>query len=123
MSEQTGEREVARTLELRDPRFDLTGWVVIDSLPPSGRAFGGVRRVAYPSRADAFADARRLARAMSQKCALAELPAGGAKTVLWDRGGRAERGGSSSGAGGGGGKRISKNKRKRPRNQREAGRE
>ena len=43
--------------------------------------------MAYPSRADAFADARRLARAMSQKCALAELPVGGAKTVLWDRGG------------------------------------
>ena len=29
-------------------------------------------------------DARRLARAMSQKCALARLPVGGAKTVLWE---------------------------------------
>ncbi len=87
MNEPGGEREVARTLELRVPRIDLTGWVVIDSLPPGGRAFGGIRCASYPSRVDAFADAHRLARAMSQKCALAELPVGGAKTVLWDRGG------------------------------------
>ncbi len=87
MSDDAGGREVARAVELRDPASGLTGWVIIDSLPAGGRAFGGIRRLAYPSRAAAYDDARRLARAMSQKCALARLPVGGAKTVLWDRDG------------------------------------
>lgn len=49
-----------------------------------GPAFGGIRRLAYPSEADALDDALRLAQGMSLKCALAGLPAGGAKTVILD---------------------------------------
>lgn len=47
-----------------------------------GRAFGGIRIRAYDREEDALADALALAEAMSRKCALAEIPGGGAKTVL-----------------------------------------
>ncbi len=47
-----------------------------------GPAGGGVRLRAYPGTAEALADALRLSRAMSLKCALAGLPAGGGKTVI-----------------------------------------
>ncbi|MEZ4453584.1 MAG: Glu/Leu/Phe/Val dehydrogenase dimerization domain-containing protein [Nannocystaceae bacterium] len=47
-----------------------------------GRAFGGIRIRTYPREEDALADALALAEAMSRKCALAEIPGGGAKTVL-----------------------------------------
>ena len=57
--------------------------IVIDSLA-RGPAFGGIRRVAYADEAAGIADAHRLAAAMTRKCALAELPAGGAKTVIFD---------------------------------------
>lgn len=48
------------------------------------RSFGGVRRFAYARESAALVDALRLARAMSFKCALAGIPAGGAKLVIWD---------------------------------------
>ncbi|MHC4894636.1 MAG: Glu/Leu/Phe/Val dehydrogenase dimerization domain-containing protein [Planctomycetota bacterium] len=51
-----------------------------------GPAFGGVRRLEYASEQTAMLDCLRLARAMSWKCVLADLPAGGAKTVMLDRG-------------------------------------
>lgn len=50
-----------------------------------GPGAGGVRRVAYASEDEAVADVLRLAEAMTTKCALAELPAGGAKAVVLDR--------------------------------------
>lgn len=50
-----------------------------------GPAFGGIRRWNYLGEAGAARDAMRLARAMTFKCALAGLPAGGAKMVLVDR--------------------------------------
>ena len=50
----------------------------------AGPAFGGIRRHRYPDLATAARDAVSLARAMTWKCALAELPAGGAKMVLLD---------------------------------------
>lgn len=49
-----------------------------------GPAFGGIRRRVYESEAGGLADARALSRAMTFKCALAELPAGGAKAVVFD---------------------------------------
>ena len=49
-----------------------------------GPGFGGIRTMAYASTADAMADAQRLAAAMTLKCAIAGLPAGGAKTVVID---------------------------------------
>jgi leucine dehydrogenase len=50
-----------------------------------GPAFGGVRRWSYLDEDQALRDCLRLARAMTHKCALAELPAGGAKLVILDR--------------------------------------
>ncbi len=47
-----------------------------------GPALGGVRIKRYASDEEALADALRLSRAMSYKAALAELPAGGGKTVI-----------------------------------------
>ncbi len=52
-----------------------------------GPAAGGIRRLAYPSEDEAMADVLRLAGMMTVKCALAGLPAGGAKTVILDHAG------------------------------------
>lgn len=50
-----------------------------------GPAFGGVRRWEYRDERGALVDCLRLARAMTHKCALLDLPAGGAKVVVLDR--------------------------------------
>lgn len=50
-----------------------------------GPAFGGIRRWTYRHEVEAAVDCLRLARAMSHKCALLDLPAGGGKIVLLDR--------------------------------------
>ena len=50
-----------------------------------GPAHGGIRRWPYESVADAHRDVAALARAMTWKCALAEVPAGGGKAVILDR--------------------------------------
>jgi leucine dehydrogenase len=47
-----------------------------------GPAFGGIRRRCYAGQTEALADVLALAEAMSHKCALAGLRAGGAKTVV-----------------------------------------
>ena len=47
-----------------------------------GPAVGGTRMRVYPSFDDAVLDALRLARAMTYKCALAEMPYGGGKAVI-----------------------------------------
>lgn len=75
-----------RVLLLDDPPSGLEAVLVIDSLA-LGPAAGGVRTLAYPDFESAVTDAARLARAMTQKCALAGLPAGGAKTVVRDHAG------------------------------------
>lgn len=49
-----------------------------------GPGFGGIRTMAYRTAADALKDAQQLAAAMTLKCAIAGLPAGGAKTVVID---------------------------------------
>ena len=69
-------------IELRDPSIGLRGVIAIHSTK-LGPAFGGIRRRAYRDEAEGRADAWRLAEAMSCKCALAGLPAGGGKTVLF----------------------------------------
>ena len=50
----------------------------------TGPAFGGVRRATYPNEEAALADCLRLAHNMTAKCAISDLPAGGAKVVLLD---------------------------------------
>jgi len=47
-----------------------------------GPALGGCRCLEYPNVGDAVYDAMRLARAMSYKAAITDLPLGGGKTVL-----------------------------------------
>ncbi len=74
-------REPERVLELRNDLVGLRAVLIVDSTR-RGPAFGGIRRVAYPDLSAATADARKLAHAMTLKCALAGLPAGGAKTAV-----------------------------------------
>lgn len=50
-----------------------------------GPAFGGIRRHEYRDEREALMDCVRLSRAMTRKCALADIPAGGAKIVVLDR--------------------------------------
>ena len=50
-----------------------------------GPAHGGIRRWGYEDAAAAERDVVALARAMTWKCALAEVPAGGGKAVIIDR--------------------------------------
>ncbi|ACY17898.1 Glu/Leu/Phe/Val dehydrogenase dimerization domain-containing protein [Haliangium ochraceum] len=75
--------DTARCFLFSDPASGLRAVVVIDDLT-LGPAAGGTRTHAYPSLDHALADAAALARAMTIKCALAEIPAGGAKAVIID---------------------------------------
>jgi len=50
-----------------------------------GPAFGGIRRWTYRDEREALLDVLRLARAMTRKAALLDLPAGGGKVVLLER--------------------------------------
>src|SRR3990167_3944144 len=47
-----------------------------------GPALGGCRFIEYPSTQDALFDAMRLARGMTLKSAMAQLPLGGGKSVI-----------------------------------------
>jgi len=53
-----------------------------------GPAVGGTRYWRYASEEEALADALRLSRAMTYKCALARVPHGGGKGVIMANGGR-----------------------------------
>lgn len=67
-----------------EPEAGLRAFLVVDDLT-LGPAAGGIRTASYASPADAVRDAARLARAMTLKCALAGLDAGGGKMVVMDR--------------------------------------
>jgi leucine dehydrogenase len=64
-----------------DPTTGLRAIVVIDNTT-CGKGLGGVRYFSYPDDAAALAECRRLARCMTFKHAAAELPYGGAKSVI-----------------------------------------
>lgn len=68
-----------------DEALGFAGMVAIHStaLGPSG---GGVRIWNYPREEDALTDALRLSRGMTYKNAMAELPMGGGKTVIYKLG-------------------------------------
>lgn len=66
------------------PELALTAYIVLDSTV-LGPAAGGVRTRAYESEVAAATDACRLARAMTLKCALGGVDAGGGKIVVMDR--------------------------------------
>jgi len=69
---------------LHDWRSGARAFLVLDDTS-GGPGFGGIRRWSYIDEAQALRDCLRLARGMTLKCALADLPAGGAKLVLLDR--------------------------------------
>ncbi|WP_375398016.1 Glu/Leu/Phe/Val dehydrogenase dimerization domain-containing protein [uncultured Sphingomonas sp.] len=73
----------ARVLALSDPASGLKALVALDDLT-LGPACGGIRTMRYSGVGEALADAQRLAAAMTLKCAIAGLPAGGGKTVVLD---------------------------------------
>lgn len=70
-----------QTITCRDDRTGLRAIIAIDDTT-LGPGFGGVRYRAYPSTTAAAGEAQRLAAAMTLKHALAELPYGGAKSVV-----------------------------------------
>ncbi len=72
-----------RVVVMRDAASGLRAVTAIDSVA-LGPGFGGIRTIAYPSTTAALVDAQKLAAAMTLKCAIAGLPAGGAKTVVID---------------------------------------
>ncbi len=69
----------------RDDALGLRAVIAIDDTT-LGPGLGGVRFRAYPSEAAAVTECRRLAAAMTLKNAVAELPYGGAKSVILQRG-------------------------------------
>jgi leucine dehydrogenase len=69
---------------LHDARSGLRAFLAIHD-SSAGPAFGGIRRWSYPDEDQALRDCLRLARAMTYKCALAGLDAGGAKMTVLDR--------------------------------------
>jgi leucine dehydrogenase len=68
-----------------DTRTGLHAIIAIDDTT-LGPGLGGVRLRAYPSFAAGLRECRRLAAAMTRKNALAELPFGGAKSVIFHPG-------------------------------------
>lgn len=83
-----------RLVMLRDGKSGLKAIIALDSLV-LGPAFGGIRTQPYATVAAAFADVAKLSRAMTLKCAIAGLDAGGGKTVVIDHPGM-ERGAAFS---------------------------
>ncbi|MEO6596250.1 MAG: Glu/Leu/Phe/Val dehydrogenase dimerization domain-containing protein [Planctomycetota bacterium] len=76
--------ECEQVLIVRDRDCGVTAVVAVHDTR-LGPAHGGIRRLAYPSLAAALTDVVALAEAMTWKCALAEVPAGGGKAVILDR--------------------------------------
>ena len=68
-------------LAVHDPASGLRLFIAIHDTT-LGPAVGGTRMRLYPSLDEAAADALRLARAMTYKAALAEVPRGGGKAVI-----------------------------------------
>ena len=73
----------ARLMLLRDAASGLRAVIALDDMT-LGPAVGGIRTRHYDDTAAAVADAQRLAAAMTLKCAIAGVPAGGGKTVVLD---------------------------------------
>lgn len=72
-----------RALVLFDPDCGLKAILAIDDMT-LGPATGGIRTFCYRSDVEALAEARRLAAAMTVKCSIAGLDAGGGKMVVLD---------------------------------------
>lgn len=77
-------RSAARCLLWTDDASGLRAVLVLDDLT-LGPAAGGTRTRAYATAAEAVADAADLARAMTLKCAISGIDAGGGKAVILER--------------------------------------
>ena len=81
ISERYDEWGPEKVLRVYDPRTGMQGFTVIDNTA-LGPAKGGIRMTASVS----VEEVARLARAMTWKCALADLPFGGGKSgIIWDK--------------------------------------
>ena len=87
---QLGELPPEEVLQIAKPESGLRCIIAIDSTA-RGAALGGCRLLPYGSDREALLDALRLARAMSMKNALADLPFGGGQAVLCRPAGRFDR--------------------------------
>lgn len=76
-------RQPERIERIEVPELGLRAFIVLDSTA-LGPAAGGVRTKRYDEPEAALADAARLARSMTYKCALGGLDAGGGKAVVMD---------------------------------------
>lgn len=77
---------VERCMLLSDVSSGLRAILVLDDLT-LGPAAGGVRTAKYDQFESALRDAKQLARAMTHKCALADIGAGGGKIVVLEHDG------------------------------------
>ncbi|MCB9545976.1 MAG: Glu/Leu/Phe/Val dehydrogenase [Myxococcales bacterium] len=82
--------EVEQIVAINDPHSGLLGFIVIHDTG-RGPGIGGCRLAPYADQAAALADGIALAQAMTRKCALAGLNAGGAKGVFLQRPGADRR--------------------------------
>ncbi len=82
--------DLEQVVAVNDPATGLLGFIVIHDTT-RGPGIGGCRMVRYPSTEAALGDGVQLARAMTRKCALAGLNAGGAKGVFIDHPGITDR--------------------------------
>lgn len=73
--------QVERCFAFNHNQSGLRAFLIIDNLV-LGPAAGGIRTLPYASPEEALEDAIKLARAMTIKCALAGLDAGGGKAVV-----------------------------------------
>jgi leucine dehydrogenase len=70
-----------KVVPLKDAKTGLAGFIAIHSTR-LGPATGGTRVQSYRSEREALRDALRLSKAMTYKCALANVPFGGGKAVI-----------------------------------------
>jgi leucine dehydrogenase len=73
-----------RVIVLHDDASGLRAMIALDDVA-LGPACGGIRTRPYPATLDALRDVTELAAAMTLKCAIAGLDAGGGKTVVIER--------------------------------------
>lgn len=81
LTEELARRDFEQVVFCRDPEAGLSSVIAIHDTT-FGPSLGGIRMRAYPSEADALADALNLAEAMTYKAVLANLPLGGGKSVI-----------------------------------------
>jgi leucine dehydrogenase len=88
--DDTGYFAGEQLLLINDPSVGLRAALAVDSTV-LGPGLGGVRMASYPSERAGIVEAQRLAAGMTLKNALAELPYGGAKSVIFAGGPIADR--------------------------------